>query len=171
MLRTKITLFIFLTVALTAYSQKVQTFTFSTEDSFFLKELKAMIQEKDGKIVFEMLPEQVLKQDKFKNLDLKKGDEVLFINSKKVKSVKDLQEVYDALESGQEIKLGIQRGKERFFATLQKEDQPEGGKQMMIMGGGHGGKVIMDGKEVDLDSLKKSENIMIAPQKKKKDNE
>ena len=174
--RTKLFVLLLFILACSQFAQERKTFTFSADNSFLLKELTAVVQEQDGKIYFEMIPPQVLAQDKFKDLDLQKGDEILYINRTKVNSLDDLRTAYEAIETGKEIKLGIKRGEERFFASLMKEDKPEGGKVMMMDTGGGSfeskdGKVMMDGKMVDLDSLKKAENVHIVPQKKKEDDE
>ena len=177
MYRSNFFLLTLLALAVLISAQETRTFTFDAANTFFLKELTAVVQKQNDKIVFEMIPEQVLQQDKFKGLDLKKGDEIIFINGKKVKELSDLRNVYDALEVGKEIKLGIKRDKEQFFAVLTKEEQPAEGGHMMIMttttdgpAEDGDGKVIMDGKKVNLDSLKKSNNVLVVPQKKKKGN-
>ena len=174
MYRVKFFAFVLLTLIASTLAQEKHTFTFNADNSLLISELTAIVQEKEGKVVFEMIPEQVMQQEKFKDLDLKKGDEILFINGKKVKTLSDLRETYEVIEPGQEIKLGIKRDKEQFFATIIREEQASGGKQMMIMSGGDsestGGKVMMDGKEVNLDSLKKAGNVLVVPKKKKKGN-
>lgn len=176
MYRTKKLVLLFFILTISLLSQERKTFTFSADNSFLLKELTAVVQEDEGKIYFEMIPPQVLAQEKFKDLDLQKGDEILYINKTKVNSLEDLHTAYESIETGQEIELGIKRGEERFFASLMKEDKAEGGKVMMMDAGGGSfeskdGKIMMDGKSINLDSLKKAGKLQMIPQKKKKDDE
>ena len=176
MYRTKTLVLLFFILTISLLSQERKTFTFSTDNSFLLKELTAIVQENDGRIFFEMIPPQVLAQEKFKDLDLQKGDEILYINRTKVNKLEDLRTAYEAIEIGAEIKLGIKRGEERFFATILKEDKAEGGKVMMMDAGAGSfeskdGKIMMNGKAVNIDSLKKAGKLQVVPQKKKKDDE
>ena len=163
-------IFVFLLIlSLSLKAQETRTFTFSSENTFMLKEITTIIQEvkqdDDTKILVELIPP--ISNEKYKNINLQKGDEILFMNGNRVKGVKDLHDTYNSLKTGDEIKLGVKRGKERFFVTLVKEEDTHEGKRTMIMGGDgkqvdmKDGKAIINGKEVNIDSLKKAGKLKL----------
>ena len=131
---------------------------------FVLVELGAVIVTSEGKLTIEhILPNDRL--PKSVDANLKEGDVILMANAKKLKTVKELEDLYQSLGIGSELKLGVQRGDGRFIVSIAKAD-PKDLPQMRIKIGGDGGdiealpavgvilksqknKIIVDGKFPD----------------------
>ncbi|UCE04365.1 MAG: hypothetical protein JSW07_12085 [bacterium] len=91
-------------------------------DIFFLNELSAILADKDGTITVEQAMPSDQRPQGFRDLDLKQNDEILMINKQRVKLVKELENIYNELEVGETIKLGIRRGEEIFLVSFNKID-------------------------------------------------
>ena len=101
---------------------KPQMRMFNSGDIVFLNELGAIVMPRDKVLVIDMVspPEQRAKE--YKLVDLKKDDEVIMINGKKAAALSDLRTAYDSLAAGQEVKLGIRRGKDMMIVSFVKAD-------------------------------------------------
>jgi len=67
-------------------------------------------------------------------LDLKEGDEVGMANGKRVKTIKELREIYEASKPGEEFKLGIKRDGRAQIVTFERKEMnsmPGGGRMVM----------------------------------------
>ncbi len=107
---------------------------------FILMELGAVIVTAEGKLTIEhMLPKDRLPKTHV-DANLKEGDVILMANAKKLKTVRELEDLYQSLGVGSELKLGVERGDEKFIVSITKAD-PKDLPQMRIKIGGDGGDI------------------------------
>lgn len=96
---------------------------------FHLKEVQTFLTSKDDTIkVITVLPER-LRPKGYSEIVLKKNDEILMVNARRVKTVQKLEELYNALEIGGTLKMGIRRKGEFMIESFKKidpKDMPEG---------------------------------------------
>ena len=110
--------------------RKTMTFEGEAGKITIIQGIGAILKEVDGELIVEMmLPKENLPKD-LRNVDLKKDDIVFMCNGKTVKSVEEFNAIVEALKNGDEIKLGVKRGKDRLITALPKS---EGEGQMMMM--------------------------------------
>lgn len=118
----------------------------SSENIFLLTECMAVLVDEEETIEVQILMPVEHRPEGYAEIDLKKGDEILMMNAKRVRKVKDLKEIYEGLEPGEPVKLGIQRDMEMFIVTFKKVDPKKLPKREMKMiregkGMGPGGAV------------------------------
>ena len=85
---------------------------------FLMNELSAIISEKDGVVIVEHAMPTDQRPENYRDIDFKQGDEVLMANANRVKLVKDLEKIYNELEVGETMKLGVRRGEEMFIVSF-----------------------------------------------------
>lgn len=138
-------LIVILVTAHTAYSIPSQEpkrimRQFNMDDAVIIRELGAVITTKDEKLTVDI----ILGNNEKQSSDIQKDDLILMANGKKVKSVKELRELYDNATAGEEIKIGLKRGENLMIAKFTKKSAEELNKE------GHGQMVIkMDGDDGD----------------------
>ena len=119
-------------VRITGDGKHVKTFK---GELFDIPELGAIIAKSDSgdlKVEHVMPPEARPKA--YADVDIKSGDEILVVNGKRVKTIKEIEQLYKAVPVGGEVKLGIQRGQEMMisrFAKADPKDLPQ--RKMMIV--------------------------------------
>jgi S1-C subfamily serine protease len=115
------------------------------QDIFMLKELGAVITDsEDGLSVMMVMPGDRRAKD-FQDVDLREGDIIMMANGKKMKNVGQLEELYDSLSIGDEIKFGLKRGKDMMIESLTKADPDDlPGEIMMMKKGEDDGSVCTD---------------------------
>lgn len=120
------------------------------DGAFHLKEVQTILTSKDDTIkVMMVLPERLRPQG-YGDIVLKENDEILMVNAKRVKTVQQFEELYNALEIGGILKMGIRRKGELMIESFKKidpEDITEGANIMIqtAMPGeeeGHGGGMV-----------------------------
>lgn len=111
----------------------------SSENIFMLTECMAVIVDEDETIMVKILLPAENRPEGYDDLDLKQGDEILMVNAKRVKKVKDLKEIYDGLDIGETVKLGIRRKEEMFIVSFDKVDPEKLPKQRMKISREKGG--------------------------------
>lgn len=74
--------------------------------------------EEEARVRRSMAPAQPGNQ----NIDVKEGDLIIFLNGTRITSTRQLNELYEEIEIGAEIKLGIQRGGNKMIRSF---DKPE----------------------------------------------
>ena len=157
--------------------QSQQMKTFSSKEAQMLPEIKGVIIVENGKLVVGPLPSADQRDKEYKDVDLKSGDEIQFVNGKRVKTMDDFKKKYSEIKVGDELKLGVKREEQRFIVAFKKSQEVKGNVKIMTVtsdgkGGDRkfkveGGKVMVDGKKINVDSLKKSgSNIIIKKDKK-----
>jgi S1-C subfamily serine protease len=102
-----------------------QAFTFEADSDNPI----AMLQVPDGMVIVRggseariervIYPPSVAQTDK---LDLAEGDLVLYINGERVGSAEEVSTLLSGLETGSEVKVGIQRGEQKMIRTFNKPD-------------------------------------------------
>ena len=104
------------------------------DGAFHLKEVQTILTSKDDTIkVMMVLPER-LRPKGYGDIVLKKDDEILMVNARRVKTVQEFEELYNALEIGGTLKMGIRRKGELMIESFKKidpEDMPEGANIMI----------------------------------------
>lgn len=95
--------------------------TFSAENSIIIREIGAVVVEKNNKLVVEV----ILGNNAQQPSEVQKDDEVLMVNGKKTKTVKELREQYEHAKTGEEFKLGLKRGENLFMAKFTKKSNEE----------------------------------------------
>lgn len=166
---TKFITAIFLLISSVVFSQQMRMI--SAADAVFIHEIKALIKFENESLIAEVLPTHA-GQSADEKIDLQTGDEILFINGERVKSIDEARKAYESIEKGETVQLGVKRDKERFFTSFTRAEMKGGGMftikkdkggNVSTTGGAEvkDGKVIINGKEVDLDSLKKAGNVRI----------
>ncbi len=117
-----------------AEERKTQAMTVKLDgDVFLLKEFGGIITESDSAVKIEMVMPSGNRAEKYKEVDIQAGDIIKMINGKSLTSVKNLKEIYEELAIGDEIKLGLFRGKRMLIVQFEKADPKELPGQMMIM--------------------------------------
>ncbi|MCH8982324.1 PDZ domain-containing protein [candidate division KSB1 bacterium] len=104
------------------------------DGAFHLKEVQTILTSKDDTIkVMMVLPER-LRPKGYGDIVLKENDEILMVNAKRVKTVQEFEELYNALEIGGTLKMGIRRKGELMIESFKKidpEDMPAGANIMI----------------------------------------
>ena len=105
------------------------------DGAFHLKEVQTILTSKDDTIkVMMVLPERLRPQG-YGDIVLKENDEILMVNAKRVKTVQELEELYNALAIGETLKMGIRRKGELMIESFKKidpEEMPEGANIMIL---------------------------------------
>jgi len=114
---------------------------------FDIPEVGAIIAKSDsGNLKVEHVMPSEARPKAYADVDIQSGDEVLVVNGKRVKTIKEIEQQYTAVPVGGEVKLGLQRGQEMMisrFAKADPKDLPE--RKMMV--------VTSDGPEGDIRPL------------------
>lgn len=99
---------------------------------FLLKELGAVISDSDSGLTVLMVLPAEQRGTAYKNVDLREGDRVLMLNGKLMQSPGHLEKTYDQLAAGDELKLGIRRGRDMLIEALVKANPDDLPQQMMV---------------------------------------
>ncbi|MEQ9310034.1 MAG: PDZ domain-containing protein [Balneolaceae bacterium] len=132
----KITVFTFLILPILILSQQLaeaqttRTMSFDASTNLMLEEFQSMLVLDGNEVKVEI---RLGGEDAKPGVDrLEQGDVVLMMNGKRVNDIESLRELYSDLEKDAEIKIGVQRGNERFILTAIKGEVPEGGPRMVM---------------------------------------
>lgn len=150
---------------------------FNSKEAQMLPEIKGIVVVENGKLVIGPIPSADQREKEYKNVDLQSGDEIQFVNGKRVRTIDDFKKNYFVIKVDDELKLGVKRGDQRFIVAFKKSKEVKGNQKIMTFTSDgksgdrkikvEGGKVIVDGKKINIDSLKKSgANIIIKKDKK-----
>jgi len=105
---------------------------------FTLGEVGAVIVDNSKEIkILHAMPVD-MRPKAYKDIDLKDGDVVLMCNGKRLKTLKELKEAYNATAVGADFKLGVKRGEERMIVAFAKADPKDLPKMQMTMSTGDG---------------------------------
>ena len=116
-------IFLFVFLSNTSFAQvMIQKKTTAGENVLFLQELAVLISEKDGMVKIETVLPISARPEEYKDLDIKEDDEILMVNTKRIKSVDDFNKIHEELEIEETIKMGIRRGEEMFIVEFKKID-------------------------------------------------
>ncbi len=134
----KTLVFTLLAFALPAFSQEMKMV--EAGEVFNLPEISAAIaQEGDQIIILAALPKD-RRVKAYENVDLQEGDVILFLNGKRLKAVKELEQIYAALAIGDTVQIGLRRKEDRLIASFAKADPknlpaPQMHMQRVMVGG------------------------------------
>jgi len=121
--------------------------TFSSDDGLFIPGVVAMVLNSDGVFKFDFVSPADRRDPDFKDVDIRKGDVLIMLNGKRVKSVEQLHELFDAIKVGDEVKLGLRRGKDMLIASFPKAEMNQSGGGMVVTetedAGNAGGPKVM----------------------------
>jgi len=108
------------------------------QDVFMLSELGAVIVDSEnGPTILMVIPREK-RTEAYRDVDLREGDTILMVNGKKITGARRLKEIYEGLKIGDELKLGIRRGKEMLIESVVKADPDKLPAQVMMLKGGEG---------------------------------
>lgn len=141
-----------------AFSQMMVTKGNVGTEPFLMAETGAMIIQENDLLKIEMVLPERARPEEYRHLDLKKGDEILMMNAKRIKSIDAMKELYEGVGVGAEVKMGIRRGEEMFIVRFNKMDPEKAPQRRMMIrrsdGSGtisstskHGAQVLQIGPE------------------------
>jgi len=139
-------IFLFFLMASLLQAQKIQTFT-SDKPSAFINEIGGIAVKDNGRIVFNRVMPKESRAKEYQFVGIQEGDEILFLNGKRINSIDELKQFYTAIKKGDNVKLGIARKEKKFFVEFKKGDAPL--KEFT------GGSFILKRKTSGADSVKK----------------
>jgi len=154
--------FILLFFSSLSFSQQMKII--SGGEIAFVPEITGIIQYENNKLKIASINNAAKGN---KKIDLQPEDEILFVNGNRVKSLESFNKYYEMTEIGAEVKFGVKRENQMLIATFIKEDPSKSKHRIMRMEGEPGtkipekiemknGKILMDGKETNIDSLKRA---------------
>lgn len=109
-----------------------QTMTFDASTSLILQEFTALLAVEDEEIKVRLQMSGNTNNEGGDRLET--GDVILMMNGKRASDIATLRELYESIEDGEELKIGVRRGEERFILRAEKGDVPEhtgGGRRVM----------------------------------------
>lgn len=89
---------------------------------FMIPEVSALLRASDNTVKVEMAMPEHSRPEVYKNIDIKTGDIVLFLNSKRIKALSDFTSLYDSLKTDEMVEIGLKRDDMRFIASFKKAD-------------------------------------------------
>ena len=117
-----------------AAGPKTEVQTIEGGDILMLQEVGAGLLVKDGKIEVLFVTPAEQRSEGYRTVDLQEGDQLLMLNGKKVTAITDAQEVYDLIDIGADVKLGIVRDKSMQIVSFKKAEPGSlPGEKMMVM--------------------------------------
>lgn len=138
----------------------------SADEAQIIDEIKGFALFENNKVIIGAIPPADQREKQYRNVDLQKDDEVVFVNGKKIKSISDFKKYYNEIKTGAEVKFGIRRNSQSMIITFTKAEPSKGNKKIMtittdgkssdVKAKVESGKVIIGTKKLDIDSLKKS---------------
>jgi len=109
-------------------------------------ELGAILIYKDGQLGVEYPGEASGRLEKYQDVDLQKGDEILMINGTKVTTIDKFETKYHIIEPGQDVKLGVRRDGDQMmiikFPRAAEDELPEKKMMMVTMDEGDDGQLV-----------------------------
>lgn len=147
-------LFIVLCLGAIANPQQMRVLKSGEGGGFLIPELMAFIGIDDKQLtVSDRLPTDRLPKE-YQSVDIRKGDIILMVDGKRMSTPDQLQQHYDSLAVGQEMKLGLKRGDDLLIASFKKADPstlPQMRRMVMTTDKKGGGKVEGGGKALTVD--------------------
>ncbi len=109
------------------------------DDVFILQETGAVIVSADSALKIDLIAPPDQRTFEYRAVDMKRDDEILMLNGKKLTSIKDFKDSYESLAIGAEVKLGIRRDRQMMIVSFVKCDPEKLPKHQMRMGAPEGG--------------------------------
>lgn len=116
-----------LTILIAATAGAQMALRLDPEKDLMLVEIGAVARVGDGAfgVSFATVLPRMARPEQYRDLDVREGDVVLMMNGERIRDITTLRERYDALAVGDEVKLGLRRGTERFLVSFAKIDPAE----------------------------------------------
>lgn len=108
-------------------------------DVFILQETGAVIVSADSNLKIDLIAPGDQRPEGYRAVDMKRDDEILMLNGKKLTSIKDLKDGYEALAIGAEVKLGIRRDRQLMIVSFVKCDPEKLPKREVRLSAPEGG--------------------------------
>ncbi len=159
MKRTIESLFILLLFT-TAFAQvHMKKIEISGDDIFIISELGMVLSGENNIVkIANLLPEET-RPEAYREIELQEADTILMVNKKRVKSAYDVNKLYDSLDPGSDVKMGIQRDGQMLMIAFKKMDlEAQDGKRVMIIQDKMPDDDMSDDEQV---VLKGAENLII----------
>lgn len=148
-----------LTVALVSIPNAAQEMVrMNADEVVIMNEIGAIAQMKEGEknITFARLFPKDARPAENRDVDVKQGDAILMMNGDRVRSIADFRALYEGLEKGTEIKLGIKRESERFLVSFDKGDP----QAVMSHSSGGGMRMVISGDQGDVELLHEARALL-----------
>jgi S1-C subfamily serine protease len=117
-----------------------RTFRFNADSSVMIREIMTIVADEGGVLKVAMVPPAGRRPEGMPEVDLQRGDEVGMAGGKRIKTIKELREVYAASKPGEEFKLGIRRDGRPVIVTFTRKDEKEMPGGNMVIRTGPGGE-------------------------------
>jgi len=121
--------------AVAASQPGLKIYTNDSGEIFMMPEIGAIIVAGDEDVVkVEIVQPKEHRVKPYKTVDLEPNDVIMMVNGKRVTSIEKLQELYDLVEVGGDVKMGVKRGERIFLVSFPKADEskmPQ--RRMMVM--------------------------------------
>lgn len=117
------------------------------DGAFHLKETQTILTSRDDTVSVLMVLPKKLRPEGYADVTLMENDKILMVNAKRVKTVQQFEEIYNGLEIGQTLKMGIQRNGQLLiesFSKIDPEKMPKG-QNIMVQSENSGGAHAQDG--------------------------
>ncbi len=134
---------VLVSVSATAQEHAGKSLQFTTSgdgEMFMFKELMAgVMQHEDGpQVEFAMPSEQRL--EVYRKVDIKQNDIIMMVNGKRIRTVDNLRKAFESIKIGEDVKLGIKRGKDMTIVSFAKGDPDKFPKMKITTMSGPAGK-------------------------------
>lgn len=107
------------------------TIMMSADDVMFLPGVGAVVTSDGKRLKIDFIAPAENRDPAFKEVDLQEGDILMMVNGKRMKTIEQLRELFEALEVGAEIKLGLKRDKGMVMTSMTKADASQMGGMVM----------------------------------------
>lgn len=108
---------------------------FNADSSVMFREIMAIVADEGGTLKIAMVPPPDRRPAGMASVDLQRGDEVGMAGGKRVKTIKELRQAYDASKPGEEFKLGVRREGRPIIVTFTRKDDKDMPGGMVIRRG------------------------------------
>ncbi len=129
----------------------------ATDGVVMIDELGAVLIYKDGTLSVQYPGEAGSRPEKYREVDLKEGDQLLMINGSKITTLDRFESNYEIIEAGSDVKLGIRRDGDMMIITFPKAEEGELPEKRMMM-------VTMEGdsdSDISITELDGSDHVVI----------
>lgn len=116
---------VFFLTSACSFSVQAQTVTrwvTNEGETFNLREVGALIALEDEQVKVAMVMPKEARPKAYREVDIREGDIILYLNGKRIKAVKDVEEKYGELAVRDTVKIGVRRKDESFIVAFSKAD-------------------------------------------------
>lgn len=127
---------VFLFMAMTTAAAVAQRMMrLNADEAVIMREVGLIIGLEKGSLKVIMVPPKEGRPAGAPSVDAVEGDAVGMVNGKRVKTIKELRDAYEASKPGDEFKIGLIRDERPFIVTFVRKDEkemPQGGRMMTM---------------------------------------